>query len=72
MDVVGLVAVGAVLAAGSGFGLWRHRNDGRLRPVSPAKDAAGPAKDAAGVAVESARAGRPAAEPRSVVTPDVE
>ncbi len=66
MDVVGLFAVGAVLAAGAGIGLWRHRNDGRLRSVSPAKDAAGTGKDAA------PRAGRPAAEPRSVVTPDIE
>jgi thiol-disulfide isomerase/thioredoxin len=100
MDVVGLVAVGAVLAAGAGIGLWRRRNDGRLRSTSPAKDvvgtgrgaagtgkdaagtgknavatgkdAAGTGKDPAGVAVEAARAGRPAAEPRSVVTPDVE
>jgi thiol-disulfide isomerase/thioredoxin len=79
MDVVGLVAVGAVLAAGAGIGLWRHRNDGRLRSVSPAKDAAGTGKDAAGTGKDAAGTGKdaaaragPAAEPRSVVTPDVE
>jgi thiol-disulfide isomerase/thioredoxin len=72
MDVVGLVAVGAVLATGAGLGLWRHRNDGRLRSVSPAKDPAGTGKDPSGVAVEATRAGRTAPEPRSVVTPDVE
>jgi thiol-disulfide isomerase/thioredoxin len=72
MDVVGLVAVGAVLAAGAGIGLWRHRNDGRLRSVSPAKDAAGTGKDAAGTGKDAAARAGPAAEPRSVVTPDVE
>ena len=64
MDVVGLVAVVAVLAVGVAIGLWRRRNDGRLRPV---------AADKAVLADKAvAGAGRTPAEARPVVTPDVE
>ncbi|MCZ3387372.1 MAG: thioredoxin family protein [Actinomycetia bacterium] len=36
MDNVGPIVLVAVLAAATGFGLWRRRTDGRLRPVPSA------------------------------------
>ncbi|BCY06523.1 thioredoxin family protein [Actinoplanes sp. L3-i22] len=36
MDPVGIVAVGVVVVAGAGLGLWRRRTDGRLRPAGAA------------------------------------
>jgi thiol-disulfide isomerase/thioredoxin len=54
MDVVGLLAVVAVLVVGVVVGLWRGRNDGRLRPVAAGKSPAGTTKASAGAASDPA------------------
>ncbi len=53
---VGLIAAAAVLLAGTGFGLWRGRRDGRVRPRSAAPGGAVPGRPGGGPAGGGPRA----------------
>ncbi|MDI2131864.1 thioredoxin family protein [Yinghuangia seranimata] len=47
----GIIVVAVVLAAATAVGLWRRRNDGRMRDVAERTEAAAPALDPAEIGV---------------------